>query len=830
MPTRIINVTVTGEYVSKDNKNAGVVGEANVTSLNIALDETWTGFGKRIIWLDAEGQNPVAVVLYNTLEEILNGTDELHLVTHIPSEPLAKAGWCSFVIEGFQLDGTEKVAYTATDKLQVKPNDKTYTPAEPTASQTLQLQKEIDNILPSVVEAIGTATENLENAQAAISVWGVWDSSTRYEPLNKCVRYGNSYICTATNINVDPSVDVGTGVEGTYWMLIAAKGDRGGQGNPGLTGLQGVDGVQGNEGEQGNPGENGRQGDTGPVNVLSIGTVTDGETSSATITGVSPRQILNLVLRRGEKGDPGTDAKDLELQKTATHIQVRYVGGEWADLVALADITGPQGDAGNGIASIVLLSGDHSAGTSDTYRITFTDSTVFDLDVYNGSNGTNGIDGDDGRGIASVALVSGNHAAGTFDKYRITFTDNEIFEFDVYNGGDGEGAGDMLSTVYDPTGKNADAFSRANHTGTQLASTISNFAATVLATVLAGLSTATNAVISATDSVLSALGKLQAQITAHKNDKNNPHEVTAAQVGAIPTSQKGAANGVAELGADGFVLTSQLPSFVDDVLEYASAANFPATGESGKIYVALDTNKTYRWSGSAYVEISASIVLGETSGTAYRGDRGKTAYDHSQATGNPHSTTPADIGAATNTHGHGNINNDGTIVSGDAGDVLCIMTSGGPIESRSKASAGVADRSHTHGNLTNDGKIGTVAGKVITTGTDGLAQAQTIAEAGLVASPSAVTGTDAITITVEENKEYAYTLVSSLTMTGAAVNCHGFIRFSHTFVPGITVSGFDFAGGDDITTAGADEDWEFSVTYFTYSGTSKSYIVWKKWS
>lgn len=81
---------------------------------------------------------------------------------------------------------------------------------------------------------------------------------------------------------------------------------------------------------------------------------------------------------------------------------------------------------------------------------------------------------------------------------------------------------------------------------------------------------------------------------------------------------------------DGKIPTSQLPGYVDDVLEYTALANFPATGESGKIYVATGTNKTYRWSGSAYVEISASLALGETSATAYRGDRGKTAYDHSQ--------------------------------------------------------------------------------------------------------------------------------------------------------------------------------------------------------
>ncbi len=96
---------------------------------------------------------------------------------------------------------------------------------------------------------------------------------------------------------------------------------------------------------------------------------------------------------------------------------------------------------------------------------------------------------------------------------------------------------------------------------------------------------------------------------------------------------------------DGKVPATQLPSYVDDVIEAADTAHFPTTGETGKIYVALDTNKTYRWSGSTYVEISASITLGETSATAYRGDRGKAAHEHAEIiTGNPHGTTKADLG------------------------------------------------------------------------------------------------------------------------------------------------------------------------------------------
>jgi hypothetical protein len=74
----------------------------------------------------------------------------------------------------------------------------------------------------------------------------------------------------------------------------------------------------------------------------------------------------------------------------------------------------------------------------------------------------------------------------------------------------------------------------------------------------------------------------------------------------LDQASKGVANGVAELDGSGKVPSAQLPSYVDDVIESADFASLPETGESGKIYVTLDDNKSYRWSGSTYVEISAS--------------------------------------------------------------------------------------------------------------------------------------------------------------------------------------------------------------------------------
>jgi hypothetical protein len=90
----------------------------------------------------------------------------------------------------------------------------------------------------------------------------------------------------------------------------------------------------------------------------------------------------------------------------------------------------------------------------------------------------------------------------------------------------------------------------------------------------------------------------------------------------IPLSQKGVANGVAPLGADNKILSVHLPGGVDDIKEFADVASFPDPGEASIIYVALDTNVIYRWSGTAYVEISSSLALGQTSSTAFPGDRG----------------------------------------------------------------------------------------------------------------------------------------------------------------------------------------------------------------
>ena len=117
-----------------------------------------------------------------------------------------------------------------------------------------------------------------------------------------------------------------------------------------------------------------------------------------------------------------------------------------------------------------------------------------------------------------------------------------------------------------------------------------------------------------------------------KGDQDNNTRITKVSNqlnGFIAT--KGQPNGFASLDSKGLIPSSQLPAYVDDVIEVATFDELPEVGEAGKIYVTLDTNLTYRWSGTRYIEISQSLALGETSSTAYAGDKGKYLKDVSDS-------------------------------------------------------------------------------------------------------------------------------------------------------------------------------------------------------
>lgn len=176
----------------------------------------------------------------------------------------------------------------------------------------------------------------------------------------------------------------------------------------------------------------------------------------------------------------------------------------------------------------------------------------------------------------------------------------------------------------------------------------------------------------------------------------------------------------------GTISAANLPSYVDDVLEYASLSKFPTTGESGKIYTALDTNKIYRWSGSAYVVISETVALGTTHSSAGYGDESRAAYNHSTKTsGNPHHVTKTDVGL-------GNVDNTADSAKSvkyatSAGSVAWSNVSGKPSSmpasdvyswakqpskpSYTASEVGAAPASHSHSYLPLSG--GTMSGRIL---------------------------------------------------------------------------------------------------------------------
>lgn len=110
----------------------------------------------------------------------------------------------------------------------------------------------------------------------------------------------------------------------------------------------------------------------------------------------------------------------------------------------------------------------------------------------------------------------------------------------------------------------------------------------------------------------------------------------------ILSSEKGVANGVATLDGTGKIPSAQLPSYIDDVVEYANLAAFPGTGSSGILYIALDSSKQYRWAGSTYQQITSGAV------DSVAGKTGVITLDTNDING----LSTALSGKAASTHSH----------------------------------------------------------------------------------------------------------------------------------------------------------------------------------
>ena len=137
-------------------------------------------------------------------------------------------------------------------------------------------------------------------------------------------------------------------------------------------------------------------------------------------------------------------------------------GKQWIDLASGQQ--GPPGPAGNGISSVVM-NADYTLTINFTNGSSYTTPSIRGEQGEEGEQGPAGADGEDGVGIASVALISGTHAPGTLDTYRITLTDGSTYDFQVYNGADGQGSPSSQMPKHLGTGAvgTANAYAREDH-------------------------------------------------------------------------------------------------------------------------------------------------------------------------------------------------------------------------------------------------------------------------------------------------------------------------------------------------------------------------------
>ena len=418
--------------------------------------------------------------------------------------------------------------------------------AGPAAVETLNLLW--DRVTEQIVGnsttslAIGTGAKTLTIEASKQFALGQTARITYNSDINKWMQ-GTVSAYNASTGSLSITVDTISG-SGTYALWTVA-----------LTGSVGPTGATGATGATGPTGPTGA---TGPANTLSIGTVSEGA-AAATITGTAPNQTLNLTVPKGNTGATGSTGP----AGPANSLSI----GTVTEGAAAATITGtaptqtlnlvvPKGNTGNTGAPGSTGPQPWSAPVAWAGSTSYVDTAPASCVTYLGE---------------TYVCTTGHTSTGTFDGSK--------FVKIAAKGSDGAGSGSVTNVAALTLGTS----------GTDLSSSVANWTTTPAITLNVPTASAANR------------GALSAADWSTFNGKQ-------AALGFTPenSANKGAAGGYAPLDGSAKIASTYLPSYVDDVLEYANFSAFPGTGETGKIYVALDTNKTWRWSGSAYVEISAS--------------------------------------------------------------------------------------------------------------------------------------------------------------------------------------------------------------------------------
>ena len=250
----MINIEVNEQFITKNSKNAGTVGSGNSVKMKILFDESWLSYAKRIIWRDAKNEAPTSILLTPSIE------NNLVYETLIPTEATKYEGWCSFTIEGYYENVPLKVLKSVRDVLFVE-NSEGGEICEPTPSEVMQLQSEIEEIIPKVSKLFSDTKDELEELNENLSYWGEYNNNQFYKINQKVTHKGRSYVCVSPCTGVLPENE-------SCWLMIA---DRGIQGPRGLQGIQGIQGNQGDKGDKGDKGKKGDKGDKGDKGERGIG-------------------------------------------------------------------------------------------------------------------------------------------------------------------------------------------------------------------------------------------------------------------------------------------------------------------------------------------------------------------------------------------------------------------------------------------------------------------------------------------------------------------------------------------------------------------------------
>ena len=245
---RIVEVKVFGNHLTKDSKNAGTKGEANVTRLRITFDESWDGCAKDVVFWDAYGQNPVKITLTTTLLENIVNSTRVYLVP-IPAEAMARAGLMTFAIKGV-LGGSRQVSIES--KLEVKDSPDILEPVDITPTQAEQLQTEVEAIKGDIqgvaiahketTESAAIAKESADRAVATVGKasyigedgnWYAWDvDKSEFYDTGVKAQAGSTVYCGSNppedaEVWIDPDGDADVYTDDfANAIKVTARGER----------------------------------------------------------------------------------------------------------------------------------------------------------------------------------------------------------------------------------------------------------------------------------------------------------------------------------------------------------------------------------------------------------------------------------------------------------------------------------------------------------------------------------------------------------------------------------------------------------------------------